>query len=392
MSTDTHLSQRPAAPGRHSWRTVLITDGSQLQALKPEWDALYLRCPMATPFQSHSWVSSWWRHYGGHEQLFVLLVTDDSTQGLRGVLALTRSNRWGCRVLRPVAAPLTDYTDILLDPLDPGALAQTAADALLRTRGWDAMDFPEVRPGSALESMLACWPRRHWTMDASACLSMPARPLTEQLACLSGRNASNLRRALRKVDGLGVHVSHVGAEQVPAAMEQLLELHARQWAGRAINQEHLRPRFHRHLTQAATELVAAGGAALTQFWVGERLVAADFRIIGRDFAGGYLYGADPWLRTTGIDTFAMILHHGLLHASEQGLTTLSLLRGAEPHKIKWGAEPVQNHRMIFGRTVRANGYVAAVKARLHAARTLKQHFPRLAGARAASSASPPSPH
>ncbi|WP_157251480.1 GNAT family N-acetyltransferase [Nonomuraea typhae] len=356
------------------WERIAPGD---LPALKPAWNDLYDRCATATPFQSHAWITSWWQRYGGRNDLRVLVLRGDDR--LLAALPLMRSHLWGCRVLRPLGTGLSDYTDMLVDDEHAGTLLPEATRALLRTPGWDVLDFPEVRPGAAVESLHRCWPDRRWLMTASDCLYMPAMPLEELIATMGARTAGKLRRTLRRSGSLDLRITTVHPEQVPAAIDDLLRLHAMQWSGRAINKEHLRPRFRRHLVQSATELIATGQAALTEFRVGDRLVASDFCLVGGDFTGGYLYGADPWLRTR-VDTFAMVIQQSLRRAHERGLRTVSLLRGNEPHKAKWGATAVANQRVILGRTRRAAAYAAAVSARIRAARALKEHFPSVAGA------------
>ncbi|MEV0586808.1 GNAT family N-acetyltransferase [Nonomuraea sp. NPDC050310] len=358
------------------WYPTLLADPAEFRSLGPAWDDLYARCNAATPFQSHAWLASWWQQYGRRHGLRVLVLRRQ--EQLLAALPLVRTWRWGCRVLSPLGQSLSDFTDVLVDDEESGTLLPAAAEELLRVPGWDAMDFPEVRPGATVERLHACWPRNGWRMTASCCLSMPAVPLKDQVAAMSGRSAGKLRRHLRKIDDLGVRATAVRPEQVPAAMDELLRLHNLQWSGRGINPEHLRPRFREHLVHSAVRLVGAGQAALTEFRVGERLVAANLSIVGTDFAGGYLYGTDPWLRTQ-VDTFAMIVQHELGQAHERGLREVSMLRGGEPHKAKWGAVAVDNQRLLFARTPAASAYAAAVRLRAHAARTIKARFPALAG-------------
>ncbi|NUR86600.1 MAG: GNAT family N-acetyltransferase [Nonomuraea sp.] len=357
------------------WRAAVITDADRLRALRPGWDALYGRCAAATPFQSHAWLTSWWQEYGGRHRLRVLVLRDQDR--LLAAVPLMRSTRWGCRVLTPIGTGLSDYTDLLIDDERADTLVPAINRALLDLPGWDALDFPEVRPGAAAEALEGCWPSHRWALGASRCLSLPAVPVEEQLAALGGRAAGKLRRNLRRVDDLGLSITTVSPDGVPAAMAGLLRLHALQWAGRPINKEHLRPRFQRHLVRSAAELIAGGQAVLTEFRVGDRLVAADLSFLGSDFSGGYLYGADPWLRTQ-IDTFAMVVRHAVRQAHDRGLRTVSMLRGSEPHKARWGAQPVASRRLILGRTRRSAAYAAAVSARITAGETLKRRFPALA--------------
>lgn len=355
--------------------TTVLTDPAEFAALRSAWDDLYDRCASATPFQSHAWLASWWRGYGGpHELCVVVLRRPDR---LLAALPLVRSRRWGYRVLEPLGAGLSDYTDVLVDDEEAAELLPAMGQALLRLPDWDVMDFPEVRPGAAVESLYAGWARRGRRMTASSCLTMPAVPLNEQVAAMSGRAAGKLRRHLRKIDELDLRITQVRPPHAPSAMLDLLRLHSLQWSERGINQEHLLPRFQEHLVRSAVQLIGSGQATLTEFRIGDRLVAADFSLVGTDFSGGYLYGADPWLRTQA-DTFAMIMQQALRHASARGLRTVSMLRGAEPHKAKWGAIPVESHRLIFARTTLAAGYMAMVSVRGRTARLVKRRFPTLA--------------
>ncbi len=44
-----------------------ITATRQLEALGPEWSALWERCVGATPFQTPEWLLPWWRSLGRGE-------------------------------------------------------------------------------------------------------------------------------------------------------------------------------------------------------------------------------------------------------------------------------------------------------------------------------------
>jgi CelD/BcsL family acetyltransferase involved in cellulose biosynthesis len=357
------------------WQALAVTEPGNWLGLGAEWDELYQRCSTATPFQTHAWLTSWWQHYGRGHELLVVLVRRGGR--LLAGLPLLRARRFGCRVLSPIGGALSDFTDILLDDDQREEAGQAAIRALLDQPDWDVMDFPETRPGSAVGYLGGLWPRQSRFLPASTCLAMAALPIEEQLARIGGRSAGKLRRSLRKVDELDVEIADVPPERVESAVDGLLRLHAQQWTGRGINKEHLRPRFRNHLSQAACLMVASGQASVTEFRADGRLVAANLCLIGRDFSGGYLYGADPALRSR-IDTFALVLRHSLREAHERGLPTLSMLRGAESHKARWGAHPVASHRLVLGRNQRALFYTALIEGRGSAAAVVKDHWPVLA--------------
>ena len=51
-----------------------LTATPELEALAPEWDALWERLPAATPFQSPAWLLPWWRHCSGGGKLWALAL------------------------------------------------------------------------------------------------------------------------------------------------------------------------------------------------------------------------------------------------------------------------------------------------------------------------------
>ena len=161
-----------------------------LDGLGAEWDDLFARCAAATPFQSYAWLESWWRTYGEPGRLRLTLVR----HGDRLVAAAPMMLRWrsGCPVLTPLGGPFSDFTDVLLDDAMAAQAAAVLAADLIRQPGWQAIDFPETRPGSvaatALWRRLARRPlvdarlalpgtarRRRWRTWSGTCRSTPAR-------------------------------------------------------------------------------------------------------------------------------------------------------------------------------------------------------------------------
>ncbi|MEW2357922.1 GNAT family N-acetyltransferase [Spirillospora sp. NPDC029432] len=349
-----------ASRGDPGWTVEVRRDGGALAALAGEWRDLYERSPAATPFQSHAWLSSWWRNYGTPDGLRLFLVRR------RGVLVaaapLMTVRRFGFPVLEPVAAPQSDFTDVLLDGEHARRAARCLARALLAAPGWGAIDLREVRPGAAAHLVAGCWPGTSWHTPASLCLELPAGGMDGLLDALPRRRAGKIRARLRRIDAAGIEAVPVPAERAAEAVNRLLDLHVRQWEGRPINPEHTRARFRRHLAAALGEMIRDGQAALLEYRDGDRPVAADLVLIGHDFAGAYLYGAVTDLRER-IEVTLMLLRQDIDLARRAGVPVLSLLRGDEPYKRKWRPAPVRNERLILGRSPLASLYATAARAR-----------------------------
>src|SRR6478672_6113147 len=99
----------------------LVTTIESLEALAPEWDALWRRAPGATPFQSPHWLLPWWTHFSNGGELAVVMSTDalvplyvlrDEDESLGMFLGTGNS----------------DYLDILSDGADVDALLARALE------------------------------------------------------------------------------------------------------------------------------------------------------------------------------------------------------------------------------------------------------------------------
>ncbi|MFC5180020.1 GNAT family N-acetyltransferase [Actinomadura harenae] len=342
------------------WRTEVHRDDTAWDVLGEGWNDLYDRS-RATPFQALAWNAAWWRHYGRPGGLRLVAVWRDDR--LIALAPLMVRRRHGHRVLAPLAAAQSDHTDVLVDTEHASAAVGRLVEALLDEPGWSVLDFPEVMPNGSAGALAEHWPRPGRRVPSSVCLRLPACEPEEFCARFPRRAAGKIRARLRKIEALGLDVRQAAPADARRGVADLLGLHRRQWQGRGINPEHLRPRFAAMLGDAAAAMIASGQAALTEYRREGRLVAADLAVIGPDWVGAYLYGAVPDLRTGGMDVALMLLGNDLRLACRGGLPFLSLLRGQEDYKLKWRPDLIQNERIVLCRSARSAGYLGLVSAR-----------------------------
>ncbi|MEU4272000.1 GNAT family N-acetyltransferase [Streptomyces sp. NPDC026092] len=325
-------------------RGEVCADGAEFGRLAERWASLYARCSTATPFQSHSWLHSWWVSYGTPGALRVVLVRRQDGE-LVAAAPLMRAPG-PLPVLTQLGGAITDFTDVLLDDACPEA-APALARAMARAARGAVIDLREVRPGAAAEQVFARWrgPRRR--LPDSLCLELPAVPMDALLERIPSSKAQRVRAKLRKLDALGIDERIVPGDEVPDALDRLLKLHQLQWQGRGVTVEHTSDRFAQHLARAVRPMVERGDARVTEFRLGGDVVAADLTLMSPRLAGGYLYGADPVLRERKVDVATMLLRHGARETSASGRATLSMLRGTEPYKQHWRPETVPNQRLML---------------------------------------------
>jgi CelD/BcsL family acetyltransferase involved in cellulose biosynthesis len=359
------------------WAVEVRRDDDCLTELRTEWDDLYGRCATATPFQSGAWLDAWWRTYGTPGRLRVVLVRDGGR--LVAAAPLMLRYRWSCAVLTPIGGALSDFTDVLVDDTVAAEATGRLVRALLARRDWQVVDFAETRPGAAAAGPVrVAWPGRHRVQPASLCLELAATPMEDLVRELPAHTRKTVRRRVNQLGRLDLDVRQAGAGEADRAVADLLRLHAAQWQGRAINSAHLSPRFAEHLTRAVRDMLAAGQAELLEYRIAGRLMASNLVVVGPDLAGGYLYGADPELRDM-VDITTLLLATTLPLAHKLGCSTMSMLRGAEPYKMRWRPHEARNQRVLLARpgSPRAAGYFAAVRARGGAVRLAKERLPWL---------------
>ncbi|MGW5354547.1 GNAT family N-acetyltransferase [Streptomyces sp. NPDC004031] len=325
-------------------------ESAEFARLAGEWGELWGRCPGVTGFQGHGWLHSWWLAYGRrHDRLRVVLVR--SAGVLVGAAPLMRTYRPE-PVVVALGGGITDYMDVLVAAdgaagTAPDAVARALAGGIRAVARGAVVDLREVRPGSAAFAVYDAWHGPKRRTAGSVCLELPGLPMDELIARVGSSRGQRIRANLRRLDAAGVTVREAAPHEVPDAVAGMLRLHRVQWQGRGVTPEHLRPRFAAHLTRAATAMVAAGEAAVAEFHLGGRVVAANLTVLSPTLAGGYLYGADPALRGTKVDVTTLLMRHGVRHAAGAGRPVLSLLRGAEPHKFHWRPEHVGNERLML---------------------------------------------
>ncbi|THA55864.1 GNAT family N-acetyltransferase [Streptomyces sp. A1136] len=323
---------------------TLCRDPRQFAALEEQWNLLLRACPTATPFQSHAWLHSWWLSYGREGRLRLLLVRRG--EELVGAAALTLVHR-PLPLLVPLGGGITDYFDVLVHPDHADQVVPALARGLHRAARGAVVDLREVRPGAAAEAVFEAWTGARAKLADSTCMELPTLPFDELVKRMPASGAQRVRAKLRKTHAAGIEEHEVTEDEVPDAVRTLLRLHEKQWRGRGVTPEHLRPRFAEHLTRATRRMVRAGEGRLTEFRLDGKVVAANVTLLSAALSGGYLYGADPDLRDRKVDVATLLLRYETGRAVAEGRPVVSFLRGNEPYKNHWRPETVVNQRLLL---------------------------------------------
>jgi CelD/BcsL family acetyltransferase involved in cellulose biosynthesis len=344
-------------------QVIQISDWDELAALEPAWNAL----AGSVPFRSWDWLATWWKHYGNaarandeeaqgfdSRQLYVLAVYDDSRQPLGGNSELIGVAPWYVDRTRMKGAVVrwlgsgevcTDHLSFICGPEDADRVTRAVAEALsTQFDDWDWIDLGAVDGNDhTVEKLLTRLEERECLVsrqESDSCwvLELPAS-WDEYLAGLSKSHRKQLRQLERRV----LETARVKWHPVktPDDLDQawpiLVDLHQRR--RRALNEpgcfaSRLFHDFHREVTG---RLLLRGQLRMSWLELDGVPAAAEYHVAGGATTYAYQGGVDPNRLAEEPGRLSTILC--LRAAIAEGHKHIDFLRGDEPYKAHWRAEP-----------------------------------------------------
>ena len=344
----------------------------ELLPFAQRWDQLAGDCP----FRSWAWLSTWWKHYGtaqgeiqspnaakSRKELFVLLVSDDrppchapsSDQTDQRLIAvaplylertLTRGN-----LLRMLGDGETcsDHLSLLVAEENTDAAAEAVAEYLqacsadwdlLNLEGIEAADRPVGQLCDALRSR-GCLveqtpsPQR-WEIalpdDWEAFLAMQSKSHRKQLR--------KYQRNLIDTDRIEWH--QVGSpDEFDTAWKTLVNLHQRRRNSLGEPGCFASQQFASFHEDIARQLLETGRLQLSWTTLDGVPAAAEYLFSNNTTTYAYQSGLDPDRSMHNLGQISLI--KVIQHAIDSQHTRFDLLRGDEPYKAHWRAEP--NHTL-----------------------------------------------
>src|ERR1700686_1381709 len=67
--------------------TTKVSSASDFRKLEPDWKSIVAESGRPVPFLAWEWISTWWQHFGGKSELFVI-VARDGTDRVVGIAPL----------------------------------------------------------------------------------------------------------------------------------------------------------------------------------------------------------------------------------------------------------------------------------------------------------------
>lgn len=296
-----------------------------LDALRPQWEALWALDPRATPFQHPAWALPHAAIFAGEVQI----AERRSPKGdLTALIPLTAWDERETRCWVPLASGHSDYLDLLAAPDWDGTL--------------DLPPEPVLIPDLRAHSQLLAHPR---AATPEPCETCPVLTRAEDGQFPVPYNMRrNRTKARNRADALG-DVTVGLAPDLDEAFAALITLSDARLAAQGTTSTLSDPRMRAWLTAALPGLETAGLLRFVEVRRRGRIVAALLGLADRHRHMSYLIGVDDSVpgQSFGVLAFA----HLIDLAEARGDTEFHFLRGAEGYKFAWGAEPTQTVRLTL---------------------------------------------
>lgn|SRR5215211_2361473 len=202
---------------------AILTNSQDFRALEEEWEDLHHNSPLSTPFQSWSWLYSWWESFEERYELRLITVRDKDT--LVGFIPLMLERRWGFGRLSFIGE--RDQQDILARKGWEDKVSEAGIQALKQMDSWHVKDLKDVSPAAATWGIFQRWnaPRTHSLVDSDYYVFLEVKPWDELLTSLSRNHRQAVRRTLRRAKEDGVRSELAGPEEAEQAASRLIALH-----------------------------------------------------------------------------------------------------------------------------------------------------------------------
>jgi CelD/BcsL family acetyltransferase involved in cellulose biosynthesis len=320
-------------------------EAGDFSSLATAWEELLSASATGHIYFTPQWQTAWWQAFGNDSELLLLSVQRDAE--IIGIVPLMRQ---GERISFIGSSDVCDYMDFVVRQGQEVGIISQLLDYLEAT-DWNSIDLQSLLPHSIALSHFAPLARQRGYLvgitkeDVSPQLVLPSS-WEEYLSQLKGKDRHELRRKLRRLDGVKPTRFYTITEtgqlgQQLAGFFELFNLSGSKKVGFMTDQ--MRGFFE----DMAHSLAGEGYIRLSFLEVGGQRVAST---ICFDCWGHYhLYnsGYNPAYASLSVGLLckAFCIREGIL----EGKRRFDFLRGAEPYKYHLGAQDVPVYRCVISR-------------------------------------------
>jgi len=323
-----------------------VTDLFELAPLADRWN----RLAADVPFRRWEWVDSWWRHYRRPGMSAYVLLVRDVAGELVGVLpCYLAGGPFLERTIRLLGSGeiCSDYLTLLAEPGLEQAVAEAVARRLSEQAAgdWSLVELDGVAQGEpAVEHLLESLRRRGHRIHIGRRtngwrLNLPGG-WEEYLAKVSKGRRVRIRQIVKRQLETGRVVSRIAEtpEEFDCGWRIFCDLHQRRRQSLGEKGCFASERFTAFHEEVSRRFFATGKLRLHWVEMEGIPVAVDYAFVGGETIFCYQSGVDPrhldaqpgWLDWTA----------SIRRAISQGFRGFDFMRGNEPYKATFRAEPI----------------------------------------------------
>jgi CelD/BcsL family acetyltransferase involved in cellulose biosynthesis len=317
---------------------AIIDNAAEFAAFEPSWRSFLERTPSPAPFQRPAWLIPWWLHFGSGELRVVVASHNDT---VAGIIPLFLHEWNGRRQLTLLGSGISDYTDPVLDLRHALNISKCLGECLEHWRDWDICVWQDLSAGTPLSSLGKTEPDTPCSQirfDGSFDDFLAARP-------------KDLRRNLRRYKEQAQAIAPVTFEVKDYAdresTEALIRLHRARW--NALGESGMIEANSSEGFLRDVVITLASGGLLIFFAVrfNGSIAAILLALRDGDTIYSWLSAFDPAHERFGFGR--ELLAQSLRYAHDHGYKAWNFLRGEEPYKFSWGAQPIPKCRVVIER-------------------------------------------
>ncbi len=334
-----------------SFLIEILRSTAELEALAPEWTALWESDPRVKPFQHPAWLIPWWHHFG-QPDLCVVTLRDPGDRSLGGVIPLYvyREPVSGERQLLLLGAGTSDYLDAIVSPECQAEDLAAALRGVFEELTWDVAHIAQLGTKSplvgAVELLHGMAVEPYAGQPTSRCAAtpisgLPAKVRKEVIFC---RNAAIAHGSLEIVAE--------AAETLCSAFDRLVATHTERWQRMGEPGVLADPAVLAWHREALPLLEEAGLLALLTLRLDGQPLATMYSLVdpaARAQRTQYLYLMGFDLRREELQPGRLLTAYTMDWAAREGITTIDMLRGEETYKRFWHVTPVSTRGFALRR-------------------------------------------
>ena len=312
----------------------IVSDVERLREMEAPWSELVEQHAESTPFQLRAWLLTWWDHFGSGS-LHVLAFWE-GTQ-LVGMAPCFQHEWDGKRQLTLAGSGVSDYLD---PPISPDMLTQLQ-NHLDESSDWDVCVWQDLSAATLLQKL-----RGASVQPDIQCSEVPLTGDFEQF--WEGRPKDlrrNLRRYSQRARDMGTVEFEAVDEADPELLDALIRLHTARWRDQGEPGMVAANRSENFLRAVAAQMAGADILRLFALRFRREVVAVIMAFRYKNKIYAYMSAFDPDYESMGFGR--TLLYEAFRHVYAEGYDAWNFLRGDEPYKESWGAQPIERCRIVI---------------------------------------------